>query len=236
MGLFTCDEAIGSDATAVFNMLSGYSEPESWNKLLVAPYWLKNAFYAMIDREIEHAKEGKEARIIAKMNSLNHKGIIQKLYEASMAGVKIDLIVRGICCLKPGIPGISDNITVRSIVGQFLEHSRIFYFYNNGAEDIFLGSADWMNRNLERRVEIVFPVEDESLKAQVKEVLEISLADTMQARICQEDGTYHRVDRRGKVALNSQDYFIKWAYDQIKEEKEPVGQRKFIPKVSCEQE
>lgn len=230
MGLFTCDEAIGSDATAAFNMLSGYSEPESWNKLLLAPYWLKDAFYTMIDREIKHAKEGKEARIIAKMNSLNHKGIIQKLYEASMAGVKIDLIVRGICCLKPGIPGISENITVRSIVGRFLEHSRIFYFYNDGAEDIFLGSADWMNRNLERRVEIVFPIEKEEIKAQIKEVLDIQLADTMQARICKEDGSYQRVDRRGKVKLNSQEYFIDWAYKKIKKEKPAIGERKFIPK------
>ena len=236
MGLFTCDEAIGSDATAVFNMLSGYSEPENWNKLLVAPYWLKEGFYAMIDREIQHAKEGKEARIVAKMNSLNHKGMIQKLYEASMAGVKIDLIVRGICCLKVGIPGISDNITVRSIVGEFLEHSRIFYFYNDGAEDIFLGSADWMSRNLERRVEIVFPIEDEELKEQVKEVLKIQLSDTLQANVYMPDGTYHKVDRRGKVSLNSQDYFCKWAYKQLKKEKEPVGERRFIPMYDQEHE
>ncbi|MDO4170994.1 MAG: RNA degradosome polyphosphate kinase [Lachnospiraceae bacterium] len=229
MGLFTCDAAIGNDATAAFNMLSGYSEPESWNKLLVAPYWLKHAFYTMIDREIKHAKEGKEARIVAKMNSLNHKGIIQKLYEASQAGVKIDLIVRGICCLKVGIPGVSENITVRSIVGEFLEHARIFYFYNDGAEDIFLGSADWMNRNLERRVEIVFPIEDEQLKEEVKDVLRVQLADTLQARVYQPDGSYQKVDRRGKAALNSQEYFIKWANKQVKEEKVPVGQRKFTP-------
>ncbi len=230
MGLFTCDEAIGSDATAVFNMLSGYSEPEQWNKLLVAPYWLKDAFFSMIDREIEHAKAGKEARIIAKMNSLNHKGIIQKLYEASQAGVKIDLIVRGICCLKVGIPGVSENITVRSIVGEFLEHARIFYFYNDGEENVFLGSADWMNRNLERRVEIVFPVEDEELKNQVKEVLFVQLDDTLQARIYQADGTYKRVDRRGKTALNSQDYFKRWAVKQLKEEKPVKGERRFVPK------
>lgn len=232
MGLFTCDEAIGSDATAVFNMLSGYSEPEQWNKLLVAPYWLKDAFYSMIDREIQHAKEGKEAHIIAKMNSLNHKGIIQKLYEASRAGVKIDLIVRGICCLKVGIPGVSENITVRSIVGQFLEHARIFYFYNDGAEDIFLGSADWMNRNLERRVEIVYPIENEKLKEQVKEVLTVQLEDTLQARIYQPDGSYKRVDRRGKKALNSQDYFVKWANKQLREEKAIKGERRFIPKYA----
>lgn len=155
--------------------------------------------------------------------------MIQKLYEASMAGVKIDLIVRGICCLKVGIPEISENITVRSIVGEFLEHSRIFYFYNDGAEDIFLGSADWMSRNLERRVEIVFPIEAEELKEEVKEVLRIQLADTMQANLYMPDGTYHKVDRRGKVALNSQDYFCKWAYKQLKKEKETVGERRFVP-------
>lgn len=229
MGLFTCDEAIGSDATAVFNMLSGYSEPDSWNKLLVAPHWLRTGFYAMIDREIKHAKEGKEAKIVAKMNSLNDKGMIRKLYEASAAGVKIDLIIRGICCLKVGIPGVSENITVRSIVGEFLEHSRVFYFYNDGAEDVFLGSADWMNRNLSRRVEIVFPVENEEIKTEVIKVLKVQLADTLQANMLMPDGSYHKVDGRGKQALNSQNYFSKWAYDLIKEDDEPVGERKFIP-------
>ena len=154
-GIFTCSEAIGEDATAVFNMLSGYSEPLSWNRLVVAPIWLRKKFLKLILREAKHAREGREGRIIAKMNSLCDKDIIAALYEASAAGVQIDLIVRGICCLKVGIPGISENIRVRSIVGNFLEHSRIFYFHNDGQPELFMGSADWMPRNLDRRVEIL---------------------------------------------------------------------------------
>ncbi|MBO5247088.1 MAG: polyphosphate kinase 1, partial [Eubacterium sp.] len=172
-GIFTCSEAIGEDATAVFNMLSGYSEPLSWNHLVVAPIWLRKRFMKLIKRETRHALEGKEARIEAKMNSLCDQEIIAALYEASAAGVQIDLIVRGICCLKVGIPGISENIRVRSIVGNFLEHSRIFYFYNNGNEELYMGSADWMPRNLDRRVEIIFPVLDETLKKKVRHILQI---------------------------------------------------------------
>ena len=154
-GIFTCKESIGEDATAVFNMLSGYSEPLSWNELILAPYWLRDKFLHLIAREKKHAQQGREARIVAKMNSLCDPGIIEALYEASAAGVKIDLIVRGICCLKVGIPGVSENITVRSIVGNFLEHSRIFYFWNDGNTEVYMGSADWMPRNLDRRVEII---------------------------------------------------------------------------------
>ena len=144
----TCSEAIGEDATAVFNMLSGYSEPLSWNKLVVAPIWLRKKFIKLIQRETKNARAGKKARIVAKMNSLCDQEIIAALYEASAAGVTIDLIVRGICCLRVGIPKVSENIRVRSIVGNFLEHSRIFYFYNDGQEEIYMGSADWMPRNL----------------------------------------------------------------------------------------
>ncbi len=151
-GIFTCNEAIGEDATAVFNMLSGYSEPLSWNELVLAPIWLRTRFMRLIARETKHAREGKPAKIVAKMNSLCDEGIIAALYEASAAGVKIELIVRGICCLKVGIPGISENIHVRSIVGNFLEHSRIFFFLNDGEEELYMGSADWMPRNLDRRV------------------------------------------------------------------------------------
>ena len=160
MGLLTCSEPIGEDATAVFNMLSGYSEPASWNKLCLAPIWLRDRFLDMIRRETAHAKKGDPAHIIAKMNSLCDEELIEALYEASAAGVKIELIVRGICCLKVGIPGVSENISVRSIVGTFLEHSRIYYFLNGGQEEIYLSSADWMPRNLDRRVEILFPVEN----------------------------------------------------------------------------
>lgn len=167
-GIFTCSEAIGEDATAVFNMLSGYSEPLSWNRLIVAPIWLRKKFLKLINRETKNAQMGKEGKIVAKMNSLCDKEIITALYEASAAGVQIDLIVRGICCLKVGIPGISENIRVRSIVGNFLEHSRIFYFYNDGQPEIFMGSADWMPRNLDRRVEILFPVEDEGIASESK--------------------------------------------------------------------
>lgn len=173
MGLLTCSEMIGEDATAVFNMLSGYSEPAGWNKLLVAPLWLRDGFMRLIEREIRHAREGNDARIVAKMNSLCDKGIMEALYKASAAGVKIELIVRGICCLKTGIEGVSENISVRSIVGQFLEHSRIFYFYNNGDEEVYMGSADWMPRNLDKRVEILFPVEQRELREQVKHILQI---------------------------------------------------------------
>ena len=163
MGLLTCRKAIGEDATAVFNMLSGYSEPAFWNKLAIAPIRLRDRFTQLINREKEFAKKGKKAFIRAKMNSLCDAGIISSLYEAAAAGVKIELVVRGICCLKTGMPGISENITVRSIVGDFLEHSRIFHFYNNGFEEVYMGSADWMPRNLDKRVEILFPVEDDAL-------------------------------------------------------------------------
>ena len=179
MGLLTCSDAIGEDATAVFNMLSGYSEPKKWNKLAVAPIWLKDKFLMLIGREAENARQGKKARIVAKMNSLCDPVIMNALYDASKAGVKIELIVRGICCIKAGVPGLSDNISVRSIVGNYLEHSRIFYFYNDGFEDIYMGSADWMPRNLDKRVEITFPVEDPELKKKIKNILKIQLEDTL---------------------------------------------------------
>lgn len=228
-GIFTCKESIGEDATAVFNMLSGYSEPRSWNELILAPYWMKDRFMRLIERERKHAKEGREAGITAKMNSLCDPDIIAALYEASAAGVKIDLIVRGICCLKTGIPGVSENITVRSIVGNFLEHSRIFCFCNDGDEELFMGSADWMPRNLDRRVEIIFPVLEETLKKKVKHILEVEMADNVKARILEADGTYTRVDRRGRAAVNSQDIFCREAVDAVANEVQRAGERIFIP-------
>ena len=210
-GILTCNAEIGEDATAVFNMLSGYSEPSRWNHLIVAPLWMKKRFLSMIDREAENARQGKEGHIIAKMNSLCDPDIISALYAASAASVKIELIVRGICCLKTGIEGVSENITVRSIVGNFLEHARIFYFYNNGAEEVYMGSADWMPRNLIRRVEIVFPVLDPEVKKQVMHIVEIQLEDTLKARILQPDGSYERVDLRGKEKICAQDYFCEEA-------------------------
>ncbi len=234
MGMLTASDSIGEDATAVFNMLSGYSEPPAWNKLMVAPIWLKDRFVSLINREAENARQGKEARIIAKMNSLCDPVIIKALYEASNAGVKIDLIVRGICCLKTGIKDLSENITVRSIVGNFLEHSRIFYFYNNGFEDVYMGSADWMPRNLDKRVEITFPVEDEDLKHKVMEILHIQLADTLKTHIMQPDGTYEKQDLRGRDKLEAQSFFCKQAMNASSEEDKKIVSRVFVPRTKSE--
>ena len=228
MGLLTCDHRIGEDATAVFNMLSGYSEPLNWNKLSLAPLWLRNKFIELIDREKENAKEGKEGRIIAKMNSLCDPGIIKSLYEASMAGVKIDLIIRGICCLKVGIPNVSENITVKSIVGKFLEHSRIFYFYNNGDDEVYMGSADWMPRNLDRRVEILFPVENKELKDAVLDIVNTQLKDTNRSHTMTSEGEYVKADKRGKVVLDCQEYFCKNAIKrEKKKEKEKLNNHEY---------
>ncbi len=229
-GLLTANDQIGEDATAVFNMLSGYSEPSAWNKLIVAPIWMKKRFVSMILREAANAKAGKEARIVAKMNALCDLDIIKALYEASCAGVKIDLIVRGICCMKAGVPGLSENITVRSIVGNFLEHARIFYFYNEGFTEVYMGSADWMPRNLDKRVEITFPVEDEDVKNRVIEILRVQLADTLKAHVLQPDGTYAKQDLRGREKLSAQDFFMKQALKQTRQE-EKKEERVFIPKM-----
>ena len=234
-GILTCSEFIGEDATAVFNMLSGYSEPKKWNRLSVAPIWLRNRFYELIDRETEHARAGEPAHIIAKMNSLCDKDIITHLYEASAAGVKIELIIRGICCLKTGIPGVSENITVRSIVGNFLEHARIFYFRNNGQPEVYMGSADWMPRNLDKRVEILFPVEDDRLKEEVCHILQIQLEDNVKAHILQPDGQYEKIDKRGKTLLCSQDYFCREAQERVIKPVDPVHDRVFIPAEHVEE-
>ncbi len=228
-GMFTCSEAIGEDATAVFNMLSGYSEPLSWNKLVVAPIWLRKKFIKLIQRETKNARAGKQARIIAKMNSLCDQEIIAALYEASAAGVSIDLIVRGICCLRVGIPKISENIKVRSIVGNFLEHSRIFYFYNDGQEEIYMGSADWMPRNLDRRVEIIFPVENDTLKKKVMHILKVELEDNTKANVLHKDGKYEKIDKRGKVLVNSQEQFCREAVAEVPKAPKEYTERVFIP-------
>ena len=235
MGLLTCSEPIGEDATAVFNMLSGYSEPASWNKLCLAPIWLRDRLLDMTRKETAHAKKGDPAHIIAKMNSLCDEELIEALYEASAAGVKIELIVRGICCLNVGIPGVSENISVRSIVGTFLEHSRIYYFLNGGQEEIYLSSADWMPRNLDRRVEILFPVENERLKKEVFHVLEIQLQDTMKAQVKQPDGSYEHIDRRGKTALCAQDYFMEYAKSMNRSQDESMHDRVFVPAEPMEE-
>lgn len=231
LGLFTCSEAVGEDATAVFNMLSGYSEPRSWNKLSLAPLWLKDRFLYLIEREKKYAMQGRPAHIVAKMNSLCDKSIIEALYEASAAGVRIDLIIRGICCLKVGIPGVSENIHVRSIVGNYLEHARIFYFENDGKPEYYCASADWMPRNLDRRVEIMFPIEKTDLQEKIQYILDCQLRDTVKAHILQPDGTYEKVDKRGKEIYNSQLGFCEEAKKMAKTKETIADKRVFIPKM-----
>ena len=233
-GLMTCHPQIGEDATAVFNMLSGYSEPPTWNKLALAPLWLRSRCIRMIKREAEHARAGKPARIMAKMNSLCDKEVIANLYEASCAGVKIELVIRGICCLKAGIPGLSENITVHSIVGNFLEHARILYVENDGSPEVYMGSADWMPRNLDKRVEIMFPVEDPELKKQIIHILQVQLEDNVKAHVLQPDGTYEKIDKRGKVLVCAQEQFCEEAIAMAKKAAEEAGHdvhntRVFVP-------
>ena len=235
MGLLTCNPSIGEDATAVFNMLSGYSEPLSWNKLSLAPLWLKDRFLYLIEREMKHAKAGEKGHIIAKVNSLCDKDIIAALYEAAEAGVKIDLIVRGICCVRVGLPGIGDRISVRSIVGNFLEHSRIFYFENDGKPEFYCASADWMPRNLERRVEIMFPVEKPELQKRLMDILSIQLRDTEKAHLLTPEGTYEKVDKRGKGSYNSQLIFGQMAVERVKEQEKLINNRVFIPEKGIEE-
>jgi polyphosphate kinase len=194
VGLMTCDEKMGEDAAALFDMLTGYVQPAKWNKFHVAPHGLREWTIEKIERETEHRKAGKPARIIAKLNGLVDGETIQALYRASKAGVPIDLVVRGICCLRPGLPGVSETIRVRSIVGRFLEHSRISYFANGGQPEIYLGSADWMPRNFDRRVEVVFPVEDEAVKRRLTdEILAAVLLDDANVRLLGPDGRYTRL-------------------------------------------
>lgn len=211
IGLLTVDPIFGQDASAIFNMLSGHSKPASLSKMTIAPLYLRDKLFSLINKEKVNAKSNKKALIILKMNSLVDKQIIEALYGASGAGVEIRLIIRGICCLRPGVAGVSENITVRSVVGRFLEHSRIFYFYDNGNDEIYLSSADCMNRNLDRRVELFFPVDSKDIKEKVKKFLNISLKDTTNARDLNSNGCYTRVDKRKKIHFNSQMEFYKIA-------------------------
>jgi len=205
LGLFTCRESFGEDLTELFNLLTGYTRPHGFHHLLLAPSDLRDGLVERIRREAGHARAGRPARIIAKMNGLADRRLIEELYEASGAGVQIDLIVRGLCCLRPEVPGLSDNIRVISIVDRYLEHARIFYFDNGGDGEYLLSSADWMPRNLDRRVEIAFPVLDPGLQAQVREILEIQLADTVKARRILSDGRSVRIPADGRPALRSQE-------------------------------
>jgi polyphosphate kinase len=181
---------LGADITDLFNFLTGYSRQQSYRKLLIAPVSLRKRMLAMIDREAKNCKNGGTGRIVAKMNSIVDKPIIEALYAASRAGVQIDLIIRGICCLRPGLPEVSENIRVISIIGRFLEHSRIFYFYNGGQEEVYIGSADWMTRNLTRRVEAVTPIAEPAIAKELEEILGIMLSDNRQAWELQSDGSY----------------------------------------------
>lgn len=214
LGLFTSNPYFGADASTIFNMLSGYSRLNKVYKLAVAPVTLRKKFKKLICQEAENAQNGKKARIVANLNSLVDEGIINELYKASEAGVEIDLIVRGICCLRPGIKGLSENIRVKSIVGRFLEHRRIYYFYNNGEELVFLSSADWMGRNLNRRVEILFPIENVDISRKLIEILEICLKDTQKGKMLDKDGNYEKADKKGKEELNCQEYFCQLAIEE----------------------
>ncbi|WP_302288919.1 RNA degradosome polyphosphate kinase [Phascolarctobacterium succinatutens] len=224
LGLMTANDEFGSDASAFFNLLSGYSEPPVWNKLVMAPLGLREKIYALIDNEIAMVRAGREGHIIAKMNSLIDQPVIQKLYEASAAGVHIDLIVRGICGLRTGIEGISDNITVRSIVGRQLEHSRIFWFANGGEEQLYLSSADWMPRNLNDRVELLFPVETEEHIHRIKALLDLYLRDNVGAHMMQSNGTYRRV-RNKLEPVSAQSTLYEMAQLAVTADKLPMEKR-----------
>ncbi len=243
IGLLTADEEIGEDATAVFNMLSGYSEPRNWNKLSLAPLWLKDRFLYLINREKQHALNGEKGHMICKMNSVCDADVIKALYEAAQAGVKIELIVRGICAIKLNTPDINGNIKIRSIVGNFLEHARIFYFENGGLPEYYCSSADWMPRNLERRVEILFPIEDDSLRKKLDFILQTQLKDNVKAFDLQEDGSYLRKkDQTGSLddnkddvsneSINSQLIFCEQAARIAKDLGENRDERVFVPKMS----
>jgi polyphosphate kinase len=205
LGLFTANDQFGADASGFFNVLTGYSDPPVWNKISVAPLGLRERIVELINQEISFAKQGKPARIIAKMNSLVDKDIVHHLYRASTAGVRVDLIVRGICVLRPGVPGISTNITVRSIVGRFLEHSRVFYFSGGDEEKCYLSSADWMPRNLNNRVELFFPVETEAHRKRILGILELLMSDNQKSHEMKPNGTYVRRKSGAKARINAQE-------------------------------
>ena len=217
ISLLTCRESISEDASSLFNLLTGYSAPPKWKSLIVAPLGLHEAVLGLIAREADHARAGRPARIVAKMNSLVDEDVVEALYRASQAGVVIELLVRGICCLRPKVPGVSDNVEVHAIVDRFLEHGRVFSFANGGKEEVFIASADWMPRNFHRRVEVMVPIEDPVLKARLNEILEIQLQDTLKAWRLTSDGNYERVTPRpGAPPLRSQQRFVEMTKDKVK--------------------
>ncbi|MCD2255999.1 RNA degradosome polyphosphate kinase [Lactobacillus sp. CC-MHH1034] len=239
MGLFTANQEMGIDASNIFNMLSGFSEPPFFHKMVISPEGIRDFLMARVDDEIANVKAGKKGLIQIKVNSLSDTKMIKKLYEASAAGVKVHLVVRGICNLKVGIPKVSENITVHSIVGRFLEHSRIYYFYADGAEQVFLSSADLMNRNLSRRVELLFPILQDNIRRQIIHIYDILWRDNIKTRVLQADGTWTHVDRRGLESLDAQDYLLVHrqaladklctAETTVKTPQDSKNRRQFIP-------
>ena len=234
LGMFTCNSQYGADASSLFNVITGYSRPPEYQHFVVAPHGMRSFFVRRIKQETENAKKGLPCGITAKVNSLVDPEIISLLYEASQAGVPVKLVVRGICCLIPGLPGVSENITVLSIVGQLLEHSRIFRFENGGDPKIYMGSADWMPRNLDRRIELVFPIEDEELKQRAFETLDIFLQDNTNARMMLPDTSYQHVSRRGKAAFSSQLTFYRRAQERLEALRRVEKDSPLIPIHSAE--
>jgi polyphosphate kinase len=229
LGLFTADPEFGEDTSELFNLLTGYSQGRRWQKLMIAPLGMREQVIELIERERRHAMSGQRSRIIVKMNALVEPSVIDALYRASQAGVPIELVIRGTCCLRPGIPGLSETIRVMSIVDKFLEHSRVFYFENSGQPELFLGSADWMPRNFFRRIEVMFPVEDPRLKSRLTgELLQVVLNDTAKARQLQPDGSYTRLMlENGAAGVRSQTIFQALARESAREAGEGVF--RFIP-------
>ncbi len=209
MGLLTCDEDLAADSSELFNYLTGFSKQTTWRKLLIAPVSLRTGFLEAIEKEIFFANAGQESHIIAKMNSLVDPQMIRALYRASQAGIRVQLNIRGICCLRPGLEGLSENISVHSIVGRFLEHSRVFYFKHGGENNIYIGSADWMPRNLDRRIEAIAPIENPKLKRKIMHILDVLLRDNVKTRVLQSDGEYlYKKRTRGQRKLNAQERLL----------------------------
>ncbi|MCY1713152.1 RNA degradosome polyphosphate kinase [Caproiciproducens galactitolivorans] len=235
IGIFTCKEPYGADASSLFNVLTGYSRPPEYNRFVVAPQGMRSFFVRMIENEIANSEQNLPCGITVKINSLTDPDLIALLYKASQAKVPIRLLIRGICCLIPGLPGVSENITVYSIVGQLLEHSRIYRFENAGNPKIYMGSADWMQRNLDRRVELVFPVEDEALRQRAFDILNLMLSDNINARVMQSDTVYTHIDKRGKAPCNCQIEFSRLAQDAVKQLIEQDSSKPFRPIYNAEQ-
>jgi polyphosphate kinase len=231
LGLMTSDSDMTGDVASFFNLLTGYSQVVGWNKLVIAPTGLRQRFLDLIDREIQASTPDRPGLIIAKLNSLQDKRICRALYEASQAGVRVQLNVRGICCLRPGVPDVSENIEVVSIVDRYLEHARIFYFRNGGHEEFYMSSADWMVRNLDKRLEILFPVQQESLKKRLYECLGTYFVDNVKARRLLPDGQYEPVPRHGK-AVRAQEQFYLDAVEAARTD--PQGVVEFRPLASPE--